>query len=71
VNPWQIAFISSYAFSKRTDVYLTAAYAKNAGLTLDSVANVYATSLSLGTSYALADGKNSMLGVAVGVRHKF
>ncbi|GJG95046.1 porin [Cupriavidus pauculus] len=70
-NPWQVALISDYAFSKRTDVYLTAAYAKNAGLTFDSVANVYATSLSLGTSYALANGQSSMLGVAVGVRHRF
>nr|WP_315597235.1 porin [uncultured Cupriavidus sp.] len=70
-NPWQVAVISDYAFSKRTDVYFSAAYAKNAGLTFDSVANVYATSLSLGTSYALANGQSSMLGVAVGVRHKF
>jgi predicted porin len=70
-NPWQIALISDYAFSKRTDVYLSAAYAKHAGLAMDSVANVYATSLSLGNSYALANGQNSMLGVAVGVRHKF
>lgn len=70
-NPWQIALISDYAFSKRTDVYLSAAYARNAGLTFDSVANAYATSLSLGTSYALANGQNSMLGVAMGVRHRF
>jgi predicted porin len=70
-NPWQVAFIANYAFSKRTDVYLSTAYAKNAGLALDSASNFYATSLATGNSYALPNGKNSMLGAAVGVRHKF
>ncbi|MEC3768803.1 porin [Cupriavidus sp. SS-3] len=70
-NPWQIAFISNYAFSKRTDVYLTTAYAKNAGLTLDSLATGYLTSLALGSSYVLPSGGSSMLGVAIGLRHKF
>ncbi|QQX86596.1 porin [Cupriavidus necator] len=70
-NPWQIALVTNYAFSKRTDVYLTTAYAKNAGLMMESLATVYANSLSLGNSYALANGKTSMVGVALGVRHKF
>ncbi|QYY33932.1 porin (plasmid) [Cupriavidus pinatubonensis] len=70
-NPWQIAFVSTYAFSKRTDVYLTTAYSKNAGLTLESLATGYLTSLSLGSSYVLPSGGSSMLGVAVGLRHKF
>ncbi|AEI82303.1 porin gram-negative type (plasmid) [Cupriavidus necator N-1] len=70
-NPWQVALVTNYAFSKRTDVYLTTAYAKNAGLMMDSLATVYANSLSLGNSYALANGKTSMVGVALGVRHKF
>ena len=70
-NPWQVALVADYNLSKRTDVYLSAAYARNAGLTLDSVATAYATSLSLGNSYATASGQNSMVGVAVGVRHKF
>ncbi|MDF3838186.1 porin [Cupriavidus basilensis] len=70
-NPWQVALVTDYNLSKRTDVYLSAAFAKNAGLTLDSVATAYATSFSLGNSYALASGQRSMLGVAVGVRHKF
>ena len=70
-NPWQVAFIANYAFSKRTDVYLSTAYAKNAGLAMDSVANVFATGLATGNSYALANGQNSMLGVALGIRHKF
>ncbi|WP_341249650.1 porin [Cupriavidus pauculus] len=70
-NPWQIAFVANYAFSKRTDVYLTTAYAKNAGLMMESLATVYANSLSLGNSYALANGQSNMIGVAIGVRHKF
>jgi len=70
-NPWQIAFVASYAFSKRTDAYLSTAYAKNTGLIMESAATVYANSLSLGNSYALANGQSNMLGVAVGIRHKF
>ncbi len=70
-NPWQIAFVANYAFSKRTDIYLTTAYAKNAGLMMESLATTFANSLALGNSYALANGQNSMFGVAVGLRHKF
>jgi len=70
-NPWQIAFVANYAFSKRTDVYLTTAYAKNAGLMMESLATVYANSLSLGNSYALGNGQSNMFGAAVGIRHKF
>jgi predicted porin len=70
-NPWQIAFIADYSLSKRTDVYLTTAYAKNAGLMMESLGTVFATSLSLGSSYVLANGQSSMVGVAVGIRHKF
>lgn len=70
-NPWQVAFVANYTFSKRTDVYLSTAYAKNAGLMLESLGTVYANSLSLGNSYALANGQSNMLGVAIGVRHKF
>ncbi|MGY2492883.1 porin [Cupriavidus sp. CP313] len=70
-NPWQIAFIANYAFSKRTDLYLSTAYAKNAGLMMESLATVFANSLSLGNSYTLANGQSNMLGVALGIRHKF
>jgi len=70
-NPWQIAFIASYAFSKRTDVYLSTAYAKNAGLMMESLATTFANSLSLGNNYVLANGQNNMIGVALGLRHKF
>ncbi|ABF10656.1 porin [Cupriavidus metallidurans] len=70
-NPWQVNLIADYSLSKRTDVYLSAAYAKNAGLMLDSALIAYANSLSLGNSYVLGNGNSSMLGVSVGVRHKF
>ena len=69
-NPWQIALIVDYAFSKRTDIYLTTAYSKNGGLAMESAASNYATSLTL-NSYALPNGKNSMVGAAIGVRHIF
>ncbi|MGO4813811.1 porin, partial [Cupriavidus sp. 2MCAB6] len=69
--PWQVAFIADYTLSKRTDVYLTTAYSKNAGLGLDSPMIGFANSLSLGNSYTLASGQSNMLGVAAGIRHKF
>jgi len=64
-NPWQVSFIAEYNFSKRTEIYLTSAYARNAGLNLDTANN------SFSTGYALGKGENNMLGVALGVRHKF
>jgi hypothetical protein len=38
---------------------------------MESLATTYATSLSLGNSYAMANGRSSMFGAAVGIRHKF
>jgi len=70
-NPWQIAFVANYAFSKRTDLYLTTAYAKNAGLMMESLATFFANSLSLGNSYVLGNGQSNMFGAAIGIRHKF
>ncbi|KJK14263.1 membrane protein [Burkholderiaceae bacterium 16] len=64
-NPWQLMFIADYNFSKRTDVYLTTAYAKNAGLALDTA------SIGFSNGYPLAPTKTNMLGVALGIRHKF
>jgi len=64
-NPWQISFIADYSLSKRTDVYLTTAYSKNAGLNFDTSANSFAS------GYFLGSGQSSMLGAAVGIRHKF
>ncbi len=64
-NPWQVSFVADYNFSKRTDLYLTTAYAKNAGLNFDTSANGFSNGYFPGT------GKTSMLGLALGVRHKF
>ena len=71
-NPWQIAFVADYSFSKRTDVYLSTAYAKNAGLTLDGAnTNQLATTGATGNSYILGTGQSNSLGVSMGIRHKF
>ncbi|MES2008518.1 MAG: porin [Pseudomonadota bacterium] len=64
-NPWQVSFIADYNLSKRTDVYLTAAYAKNAGLNFDTSA------ISFANGYFLGSNNDNMLGVGVGIRHKF
>jgi len=65
-NPWQLAFVADYVLSKRTDLYLTTAYARNAGLALDQAA----VDLNA-TGYGLAAGKTNMFGAAIGIRHKF
>ncbi|MFJ1259796.1 porin [Cupriavidus sp. CuC1] len=64
-NPWQVNFVADYAFSKRTDVYMTLAYVKNAALNFDSAAISYANGAFL------TPGSNDQIGAAVGVRHKF
>lgn len=64
-NPWQILFIADYSLSKTTDIYLTTAYAKNAGLNFDASATGFVN------GYFLGAGKNDMLGVAAGIRKKF
>lgn len=70
-NPWQVNLIADYSFSKRTDVYLSTAYAKHSGLMLDTASIAFANSLALGNSYSLGNGQTSMVGVSVGIRHKF
>jgi predicted porin len=64
-NPWQISFSADYNLSKRTDVYFTTAYSKNAGLNFDTGANGFAN------GYFLTQGSTSQYGAAVGIRHKF
>ncbi|MFJ4292171.1 porin [Cupriavidus sp. NPDC089707] len=64
-NPWQVTFIADYDLSKRTDVYLTTAYARNAGLNFDS------SPVSFATGYFPNNGQKGMFGLAVGVRHRF
>ena len=64
-NPWQVQLVADYNLSKRTDVYVMGAYAKNAGLGLDN------PTIAFANGYQPATGKDSMVGVAVGLRHKF
>ncbi|KAA0182629.1 porin [Cupriavidus gilardii] len=64
-NPWQISFNADYSLSKRTDVYLSLAYARHSGLNFDSAW----TGVSSG--YALAQGSNDQFGTAIGIRHRF
>jgi len=64
-NPWQVQLVADYNLSKRTDVYLMGAYAKNAGLGLDN------PTIGFANGYTPAPGKDDMVGVAVGLRHKF
>lgn len=64
-NPWQVSFIADYNFSKRTDVYLTTAFAKNSGLNFDT------STIGFANGYFPGASKNNMVGVALGIRHKF
>lgn len=65
-NPYQISFLASYDFSKRTNIYLTTAYAKHASLGFGGVSATVA-----GNTYLLGAGKDSQFGAAVGIRHIF
>ena len=62
---WQVSFNAVYSLSKRTDLYLTTAYSKNAGLNMDTSANGYAG------GFFVAKGHSSQLGTAIGIRHRF
>ncbi|WP_026163887.1 porin [Cupriavidus neocaledonicus] len=63
-NPWQVTFIADYSLSKRTDVYLSTAYTKNASLNFESLNGAMA-------AYQIAPNEKSQFGVAMGMRHKF
>ncbi|MBB1634483.1 MULTISPECIES: porin [Cupriavidus] len=63
-NPWQFTFIADYALSKRTDVYLSSAYTKNAALNFENLNGATA-------AYQIAPNERSQFGAAVGMRHKF
>lgn len=64
-NPWQLAVIADYNLSKRTDLYLTAAYVKNAGINFDTSA------VSFANGYYLGRDQTNMLAAAIGIRHRF
>jgi len=64
-NPWQLLYIARYYFSKRTNLYLTTAYAKNNSLMFDSSIN------GMSNGYTLGAGKNQQFGAAIGIKHVF
>lgn len=64
-NPWQVSFLADYSFSKRTDVYLSAAFVKNSGINFDSAGTGFAI------GYPLEQNKTNQFAVAAGIRHKF
>ena len=64
-NPWQVSVIADYNLSKRTDLYVTAAYVRHAGINFDTSA------VSFANGYYLGRGYDSMLAVAAGIRHRF
>lgn len=62
-NPWQVLLSTQYFLSKRTSLYLATAYSKNAAL---NIANPVGS-----TTSTLGSGKDSQVGVALGMRHIF
>lgn len=65
-NPYQISFMAAYNLTKRTNVYLTTAWSKHAGLAFGGLAATGGAN-----TYILGAGKDSQFGAAVGMRHIF
>ena len=63
-NPRQWLFVVDHELSKRTDVYLAAAYARHVALNFDTYKGPAA-------SHVAAEGASSQFGAAVGIRHRF
>lgn len=59
-DPWLFVALADYALSKRTDIYLTAAYALNRN----------GSALAVGSGNTVQPGSNQT-GALVGMRHKF
>ncbi|CAN7774097.1 porin [Cupriavidus necator] len=64
-NPQQVSLVADYALSKRTDVYLSTAWAHNGSLGNDGAFTLFLF------NYAQAPGQKNMVGVATGIRHVF
>jgi len=62
-NPWQFTFIATYSLSKRTDIYLATAYARNSALNFETYNSQPA--------YVIAANKRNQAGVGLGIRHRF
>lgn len=65
-NPYQISFMATYNFSKRTNLYLSTAWSKHAALAFGGLAATGAPN-----TYVLGSGKDSQFGAALGMRHIF
>jgi predicted porin len=63
-NPWTVLLLGIYSLSKRTELYASAAHAKNSALNFDSLDGS-------ATGYALAPGATSQNGLALGLRQFF
>jgi predicted porin len=63
-SPKSILFIANYALSRRTDLYLSTAYARDSALNFDTLDGG-------ATGYALVPGASSQAGLAIGIRHSF
>lgn len=63
-NPWQVSLIADYVLSKRTDLYFTSAYTKNAALNFENYNGAAA-------AYQIAPSEHNQFGVALGMRHRF
>ncbi|MWL89681.1 porin [Cupriavidus sp. SW-Y-13] len=59
-DPWLFIALADYALSKRTDIYFTAAYARNRS----------GSTLAVGSGNTVQPGQNQT-GVLLGMRHKF
>lgn len=64
-NPQQVSLVFDYALSKRTDIYLSTAWAHNGSLDNDGAFTLYLF------NYAQPPGGTNMVGVATGIRHVF
>lgn len=56
----QVSLLGTYGLSKRTELYAVASYSRNAPLNLGA-----------SSTYKLAEGTNSQIGGALGIRHRF
>ncbi|MFG5778186.1 porin [Comamonas sp. J-3] len=72
-NAQQLSFLADYALSKRTDLYATVSWTRNAALNFDSTihsGNIYGYS-DPATVSGLRDGQKNMVGFAMGMRIVF
>ncbi len=64
-NPQQVSFVVDYTFTKRTDVYFSAAWTHNGSLGNDGPFTLFLF------NYPQAPGQKNMVGMTAGIRHIF